>query len=57
MRDLEITKKEIKQAEILGYKGFCLTVDAVQVGKRERDMRFNIEENVSTCGDDCSCSD
>ena len=46
MRDLEITKKEIRQAEALGYKGFALTVDAVQVGKRERDMRYNIEENV-----------
>jgi L-lactate dehydrogenase (cytochrome) len=57
MRDLEITKKEIKQAEVLGYKGVCLTVDAVQVGKRERDMRFNIEENVSIGASHCSCSD
>ncbi|KAH7362802.1 oxidoreductase [Plectosphaerella cucumerina] len=45
MKDLEITKLEIEQAIAAGYKGFALTVDAVQVGKRERDMRLNIAES------------
>lgn len=47
MRDLEVTKKEIERAVAAGYKGFALTVDAIQVGKRERDMRQNIQGRVS----------
>ncbi|KAF7555690.1 hypothetical protein G7Z17_g2003 [Cylindrodendrum hubeiense] len=46
MTDLEITKREIKEAIASGYKGFTLTVDAIKVGKRERDMRLNIAESV-----------
>lgn len=46
MRDLSITEREIRQAIASGYKGFALTVDAIQVGKRERDMRLNIAESV-----------
>ncbi|KAJ4375341.1 hypothetical protein N0V83_002427 [Neocucurbitaria cava] len=42
MKDLEVTKREIKQAIASGYKGFALTVDAIYVGKRERDMRLSI---------------
>lgn len=42
MKDLEVTKREIKQAIASGYKGFALTVDAIHVGKRERDMRLSI---------------
>ncbi|VUC32428.1 unnamed protein product [Clonostachys rosea] len=45
MKDLEATKREVERAVASGYKGFALTVDAIQVGKRERDMRLNIEEN------------
>ena len=48
MKNLETTKKEIERAIELGFKGFALTVDAVQVGKRERDMRLNLAEK----GDD-----
>jgi L-lactate dehydrogenase (cytochrome) len=44
MTDLAVTEKEIKQAIASGYRGFCLTVDAIHVGKRERDMRLNIAE-------------
>lgn len=47
MKDLETTRREIERAVASGYKGFALTVDAVQVGKRERDMRQNIQESVS----------
>lgn len=46
VKDLEITKKEIQQAVASGYKGLALTVDAIQVGKRERDMRLHIAEMV-----------
>lgn len=46
MKNLETTKREIEQAVALGYKGFALTVDAIHVGKRERDMRTNIAERV-----------
>jgi hypothetical protein len=28
----------------LGYRGFALTVDAVRLSKRERDLRLNSEE-------------
>lgn len=44
-KDLEITTKQVKQAVAVGYRGFALTVDAVHVGKRERDMRFTIAES------------
>ena len=50
MKDLETTKKEVEQAVALGYKGFALTVDAVHVGKRERDMRMNIAESETDDG-------
>lgn len=50
MKDLETTKKEVDQAVALGYKGFALTVDAVHVGKRERDMRMNIAESETDDG-------
>ncbi|KAH6971137.1 oxidoreductase [Ilyonectria sp. MPI-CAGE-AT-0026] len=52
MRDLSITEREIRQAIAAGYKGFALTVDAIQVGKRERDMRLNIAESVPSGNDD-----
>ncbi len=29
----------MKKLETLGYKALCVTVDAPQFGKRERDMR------------------
>ncbi|KAJ5580010.1 oxidoreductase [Penicillium hispanicum] len=48
MRDLTVTEKEIRQAVASGYRGFCLTVDAIHVGKRERDMRLVISESDSS---------
>jgi L-lactate dehydrogenase (cytochrome) len=44
MNDLAVTEKEIKQAVKDGYKSFCLTVDAIRAGKRERDMRMGLDE-------------
>lgn len=46
MKDLDTTRKEIQEAVALGYRGFALTVDAIQVGKRERDIRQSIAEMV-----------
>lgn len=45
MSDLAVTEKEIKQAVKDGFKGFCLTVDAIRAGKRERDMRMELDED------------
>ena len=42
--DLEVTEGQIKQAIANGYGGLALTVDAIRVGKRERALRVNIEE-------------
>ncbi|KAB8215086.1 FMN-dependent dehydrogenase [Aspergillus novoparasiticus] len=44
MEDLSVTEKEIKDAIDLGYRAFALTVDAIHVGKRERDLRLIIKE-------------
>ncbi|KAF7560360.1 hypothetical protein G7046_g3778 [Stylonectria norvegica] len=41
--DLKESDKEIKQAIELGYTGFCLTVDAIRAGIRERDLRVGLE--------------
>lgn len=38
-KDRALTKKIVKQAEDLGYQGLFITVDAPQLGRRERDMR------------------
>lgn len=43
--ELEVTASEIRDAITQGYKGLCLTVDAVRAGKRERDIRMNMEED------------
>jgi len=42
--DLEVTEGQIKQAIAIGYGGLALTVDAIRVGKRERALRVDIEE-------------
>ncbi|KAJ5585766.1 oxidoreductase [Penicillium hetheringtonii] len=44
MEDLSVTEKEVKDAIDLGYRAFALTVDAIHVGKRERDLRLIIKE-------------
>jgi L-lactate dehydrogenase (cytochrome) len=38
-KDRELTKKVVQKAESLGFKGLFITVDAPQLGRRERDMR------------------
>lgn len=43
MEDLSVTEKEVKDAIDLGYRAFALTVDAIHVGKRERDLRLIIK--------------
>lgn len=39
-RDREITKKYVQHAEKSGVKGLFITVDAPQLGRREKDMRM-----------------
>jgi L-lactate dehydrogenase (cytochrome) len=38
-KDKNITKEVVEKAERLGFKGLFITVDAPQLGRRERDMR------------------
>jgi L-lactate dehydrogenase (cytochrome) len=51
-KNLEDTAKQVERAVAAGYQGFALTVDAVQVGKRERDVRFTIAESQSEDNED-----
>ena len=39
-RDREITRKYVQHAEARGIKGLFITVDAPQLGRREKDMRM-----------------
>ena len=39
-RDREITKRYVQHAEKCGVKGLFITVDAPQLGRREKDMRM-----------------
>ncbi|TFY57602.1 hypothetical protein EVJ58_g6929 [Rhodofomes roseus] len=41
--DREITKKFVQHAEKRGIKGLFITVDAPQLGRREKDMRMKFE--------------
>lgn len=54
-KDREITKKIVQHAEARGVKGLFITVDAPQLGRREKDMRTKFDDtgsNVqSTSGD------
>mmetsp|Transcript_42260 Transcript_42260/g.92185 ORF Transcript_42260/g.92185 Transcript_42260/m.92185 type:complete len:490 (+) Transcript_42260:55-1524(+) len=38
-KDKKVTEEVIRKAESLGFKGLFITVDAPQLGRRERDMR------------------
>jgi L-lactate dehydrogenase (cytochrome) len=38
-KDKNVTKEVVQKAERLGFKGLFITVDAPQLGRRERDMR------------------
>ena len=44
--DLEMTRKEVEKAILLGFTGIALTVDAIRAGKRERDARAIIMEAI-----------
>ena len=35
----QVTDAQVKKLESMGYQALCVTVDAPQFGKRERDMR------------------
>ncbi|KAJ7228304.1 FMN-dependent dehydrogenase-domain-containing protein [Mycena pura] len=55
-KDREITKKIVQHAEARGVKGLFITVDAPQLGRREKDMRMKFEAEdpsvVSASGSD-----
>ncbi|ODV69899.1 hypothetical protein HYPBUDRAFT_151457 [Hyphopichia burtonii NRRL Y-1933] len=51
--DHEITRKIVQHAERRGIKGLFITVDAPQLGRREKDMRLkNVEDLSHVQGDD-----
>jgi L-lactate dehydrogenase (cytochrome) len=49
--DRELTKKVVKKAEAAGMKGLFITVDAPQLGRRERDMRNKAEQTADVQGE------
>jgi L-lactate dehydrogenase (cytochrome) len=49
--DRELTKKVVKKAEAAGMKGLFITVDAPQLGRRERDMRNKAEQQADVQGE------
>lgn len=54
-KDREITKKIVQHAEKRGCKGLFITVDAPQLGRREKDMRSKFDDvgsNVQKTGGD-----
>lgn len=54
-KDREITRKIVEHAEKRGCKGLFITVDAPQLGRREKDMRSKFSDpgsNVQGGGDD-----
>ncbi|KAG8631684.1 hypothetical protein KVT40_000824 [Elsinoe batatas] len=54
-KNREITKKIIEHAERRGCKGLFITVDAPQLGRREKDMRSKFDDvgsNVQNTGGD-----
>jgi len=55
-KDRELTKKVVQKAESLGFKGLFITVDAPQLGRRERDMR-NKAKNHSQRADGAEGND
>ena len=42
-RDREITRRYVQHAERRGVKGLFITVDAPQLGRREKDMRMKFD--------------
>lgn len=45
-KDREITKRLIQQAERRGCKAIFITVDAPQLGRREKDMRMKFKDDA-----------
>jgi L-lactate dehydrogenase (cytochrome) len=43
-RDRAATKRFVEHAEARGIKGLFITVDAPQLGRREKDMRMKFED-------------
>lgn len=46
-KDREITKRYVQHAEKRGVKGLFITVDAPQLGRREKDMRSKYDEGAA----------
>ncbi|KAJ3074485.1 hypothetical protein HDU98_011168 [Podochytrium sp. JEL0797] len=46
-RDRDVVQKVVQKAEARGCKGLFVTVDAPQLGRREKDMRIKYEDDVS----------
>ncbi|EJD41662.1 hypothetical protein AURDEDRAFT_90114 [Auricularia subglabra TFB-10046 SS5] len=46
-KDREITKRYVQHAEKRGIKGLFITVDAPQLGRREKDMRMKFDDEGS----------
>lgn len=44
-KDREITKRIVQHAEKRGVKGLFITVDAPQLGRREKDMRMKFDDD------------
>jgi len=54
-KDREVTKRIVQHAEKRGCKGLFITVDAPQLGRREKDMRSKFDDvgsNVQSTGGD-----
>ncbi|KAF8320336.1 hypothetical protein DL93DRAFT_1831592 [Clavulina sp. PMI_390] len=46
-KDRSVTEKIVRHAEERGIKGLFITVDAPQLGRREKDMRMKFEDEAS----------
>lgn len=55
--DRAITRRIIEHAEKRGIKGLFITVDAPQLGRREKDMRSKYEEDAADVQDDDGSGD
>ena len=55
-KDRSVTERIVRHAEERGIKGLFITVDAPQLGRREKDMRQKFEaedpDEVSKAGND-----
>ncbi|KAK9374264.1 FMN-dependent dehydrogenase-domain-containing protein [Lipomyces chichibuensis] len=56
-QDREITRKIVQHAEKRGCRALWITVDAPQLGRREKDMRSKYDEQAANVQDDESAVD